>query len=107
MIGDFELIVSSFRQQYGIRIKSEDFASLNWDEFCDLLNGLNEDTPLARVIQIRQEKDPNVLKGYTAGQRKIRSDWQKHLAGLKTQKDTDQFLKLMQDSFKNFGKKGE
>ena len=34
------------RQQYGLRIKSEEFDGMAWDEFADLLLGLNESTPL-------------------------------------------------------------
>ena len=87
--------------QYGIRIKSEDFRSLDWDEFCDLLSGLNEKTPLARIIQIRTEEDKDILKEYTPEQRRIRADWQKRTALRRSQQEVDEFLKNMQEVFQN------
>lgn len=80
---------------------------MNWDEFCDLLNGLNEQTPLCKVIQIRKETDPAVVKGFTAGQKQIRSDWQKRQAMQKTQEETDQFLEAIQKGFKELAMKGD
>lgn len=77
---------------------------MNWDEFADLLNGLNEDTPLVKLVQIRTETDPETIKNYNSGQRKIRSDWQKHLAKQKTTKETNDFLNTIEDAFRNYTK---
>lgn len=68
------MIESSFFQQYGIRLRS---VSLEWDEFLNLLSGLLPETPLGRVVAIRKEKDPNVLKEFTPEQKKIRNEWLK------------------------------
>ena len=73
---------------------------MRWDEFADLLNGLNENTPLARMIQIRTENDPEVLKNYTAGQRKIRADWQNKKAKQKSTAEVDGFLKTIEEAFR-------
>ena len=62
MIDDFDLIVSSFRSEYGVSIYSKDFAKMSWNEFCSLLQGLGPETPLARTVQIRLETDKEVLK---------------------------------------------
>lgn len=51
--------------------------SLEWDEFLNLLSGLLPETPLGRVVAIRKEKDPNVLKEFTPEQKKIRNEWLK------------------------------
>ncbi len=50
---------------------------MSWSEFCTLLSGLSPDTPLGRIVSIRAEKDPKVLKNFTKEQQKIRNDWQR------------------------------
>ncbi len=51
---------------------------MSWHEFCTLLSGLLPDTPLGKIVSIRAEKDPKVLKNFTKEQKKIRNDWQRH-----------------------------
>ena len=46
---------------------------MSWDEFSDLLSGLNESTPLVRVAQIRTTTDKDVIKEMTPEQRRMRS----------------------------------
>lgn len=76
---DWELIVSSFAQQYGIRLYYE-YETISCEEFRQLLTGLNGDTPLGYVVGIRAEKDPKRIKKLTAQEKKIRSDWAKFKA---------------------------
>ncbi len=71
---DWDLIVSSFAQQYGIRLYYE-YENMSCEEFRQLLGGLNGDTPLGYVVQIRAEKDTKKIKNMTAHEKKIRSDW--------------------------------
>lgn len=71
---DWDLIVSSFAQQYGIRLYNE-YETISCEEFRQLLSGLNGDTPLGYVVQVRAEKDPKKIKKMTAHEKKIRSDW--------------------------------
>ena len=66
------MIESSFFQQYGIRLRT---VSLEWDEFLNLLSGLLPETPLGKVVAIRTEKNPEILKNYTPEQKKIRNEW--------------------------------
>ena len=49
--------------------------SLEWDEFLNLLSGLLPETPLGKVVAVRTEKNPEVLKNFTPEQKKIRNDW--------------------------------
>lgn len=77
MIDDFDLIISSFASEYGIRIYSADFKKMKWDEFCSLLSGLSAESPLGRIVQIRSETDKKIIRKFNAHQRKIYSDWQK------------------------------
>lgn len=66
--------MSSFAQQYGIRLYSE-YESISCEEFRQLLVGLNGDTPLGYTVQIRSEKDSKKIKQMTNHEKKIRSDW--------------------------------
>lgn len=72
IIDDYDLIESSFFQQYGIRLRD---ISLEWDEFLNLLSGLLPETPLGRVVAIRKETDPELLKKFSPEQKKIRNEW--------------------------------
>ena len=71
---DWDLIVASFAQQYGIRLYNE-YETISCEEFRQLLSGLNGDTPLGYVVQTRAEKDPKKIKKMTAHEKKIRRDW--------------------------------
>lgn len=73
IIDDWELIEASFLKQYGIRIRLED--DMSWSEFCSLLSGIMYDTPLGRIVSIRAEKDPKVIKEFSKEERKIRNEW--------------------------------
>ena len=71
---DWDLIESSFAQQYRIRLR-KNLNDMEWGEFSSLLAGLNGDTPLGNIVRIRSEKDPKVLKNFTTQEKKIRNDW--------------------------------
>jgi hypothetical protein len=73
LFDDWELIESSFLKQYGIRLRQDD--DMSWSEFCSLLSGIMPDTPLGKIVEIRAEKDPKVIKNFTKDQRRIRNDW--------------------------------
>ena len=74
LIDDFDLIESSFAQQYGIRLRME-IDTMKWGEFSSLLSGLNGDTPLGNIVRIRSENDPKVIKNFTENEKRIRSKW--------------------------------
>ena len=77
---DWDLIVSSFLSQYGLRIRTKEFESVSWDEFRSLLGGLSPETALGRVVAIRSETDKNVLKHFTKDQRRIYDEWRQRRA---------------------------
>lgn len=77
MFEDWDLIVSSFLSQYGLRIRTKEFESVSWDEFKALIAGLSSETALGRVVAIRSEKDKNIIKHFTKDQRRIYDDWRK------------------------------
>ena len=41
MFEDWDLIVSSFLSQYGLRIRTKEFETVSWDEFKALIAGLS------------------------------------------------------------------
>jgi hypothetical protein len=94
---DWELIVASFQSQYGLRL-SRDLHSMKWSEFAALLNGLDGKSPLGRVVSIRGEDDPDVLKQFTPQQRRIRSQWRTRRAKEMPQSEVDAFLESMKQA---------
>ena len=96
---DFDLIVSSFLTQYGIRIYSEKIREMGWQEFKTLLAGLNPDTPLGRIVTIRSEEDKEIIKNFNPSQRRIYSEWRNKQAKNKSQSDTMAYLDSMKRAF--------
>ena len=48
---------------------------MSWGEFTTLLAGLNEKTPLGRMVSIRSENDKEMLKHFSPEQKRIRNEW--------------------------------
>ena len=67
------LIEQSVAKQYGI-IPSKQ-ASLHYSDWVKLVSGLMDDTPLGRIISIRAERDPKVIRSFDASQKQIRNEW--------------------------------
>ena len=72
---DWDLIVSSFLSQYGIRLSTKEFKTVDWAEFSALLSGLSADTALGKVVAIRSETDQETIKRFSSYQKKIYDDW--------------------------------
>lgn len=68
------------RQQYGLRLNSDEFREMPWAEFADLMAGLSADTPLATIIRIRTGTDGDFIKAFTPAQRAERAAWQRRRA---------------------------
>lgn len=94
--------MASFQSQYGIRL-SKDLSGMKWREFKAYIAGLDEKSPLGRLIMIRAEIDPKVISRFTENQREIRSKWRSRRAKTVPQKDLDQFLASMEELFKGMG----
>ncbi len=71
---DWDLIVSSFAQQYGIRLHYE-YENISCQEFRQLLSNINGDTPLGNTVRIRSEKNAKKIHAMTPAEKKIRQDW--------------------------------
>lgn len=81
IIEDWDLIDASFRTQYGIRLLNV-IDEMAWQEFAALLGGIMGDTPLGRIVEIRSEKNPEMLKNFSSEQRAIRNRWVKAHGGV-------------------------
>ena len=95
---DWDLIVASFQSQYGIRLTRE-IHNMKWREFSAMLSGLDSDTPLGRIVSIRAEDDPKILKEFSKSQREIRNKWRMRKAKTVPQKDLNQFLASIYSGF--------
>ncbi|MCQ4637019.1 Gp15 family bacteriophage protein [Anaerovorax odorimutans] len=99
LVNDFGLIVSSFQTQYGIRL-SKELDSMKWDEFRDLISGLNERTPLGNIIAIRTETDPDAIKAFSPEARRIHDEWQNKRAEEITPQDYERAMRELEDIMK-------
>lgn len=106
LIDDFDLIESSFAQQYGIRLRKE-IDSIKWGEFASLLSGLNGDTALGNIVRIRSEKDPKILKNFTENEKKIRSKWINKNAKQVSSENYEQAMENFKNMFKAMAKQNE
>lgn len=90
--------MSSFQSQYGIRL-SRDLKGMKWSEFSSLLAGIDSKTALGRIVSIRSEEDPEVLKYFSKHEHKIRNDWRNKQAKKVSEKELNDALELMKNAF--------
>lgn len=72
---------------------------MKWDEFKDLMVGIGPDTALGRIVQIRSEDDPEVLKHFTKEQHKIRNEWLARKAKNLSKEQMDDMLEQLKKAF--------
>lgn len=101
---DYELIEASFAQQYGIRLRRED--EMSWSEFVTLLAGLNEKTPLGKVVSIRSETDENIIRNFTPEQRRIQREWRTRAAKSVSVKEYESAMEGFKQMFLGLADKG-
>lgn len=106
LIDDFDLIESSFAQQYGIRLRNE-IDTMKWGEFSSLLSGINGDTALGNIVRIRSEKDPKVIKNFSKNEKEIRSKWVSKNAKEVSQENYKQAMENFKNMFKAMAKQNE
>lgn len=104
MADDWELIVASFQTQYGIRL-SRELSEMPWGEFSSYINGLSGDTPLGRIISIRAENDPEIIREFTPDQKRIRNEYRKKMAMQKDSKEVDSAIEQIRKAFIAYGTK--
>lgn len=93
---DWDLVVSSFLTQYGLRIRTKEFESVTWDEFRSLLAGISPETPLGRMVGIRSETDKDVIKNFTQDQKRIYDGWRDRKAAAMAPETYDQQMQYLE-----------
>jgi len=78
MFEDWDLIDASFAHQYGIRLRRD--GRMPWSEFSSLLSGLTGETIFGKVVSIRSENDPDILKSFSPDQLKIRREYRARIS---------------------------
>ena len=74
---------------------------MTWQEFCTLLAGLGPDTPLGRIVTIRSEDNPEILKQFGKEQKKIRLEWRTRHARRANKEDVERFYFDVALAFRN------
>lgn len=68
---------------------------MKWREFSAYMAGLDGKSPLGRVISIRAEEDPEILRQFSPEQRRIRNAWRSRKAKKVSKGDLEAFLESM------------
>lgn len=95
---DWDLIVSSFLSQYGLRLSTKDFKTVDWAEFSALLSGLSADTALGRIVSIRSETDAETIKRFSSYQKKIYDDWRTKQSERMTEEEYEAEMRQLEKS---------
>lgn len=95
---DFDLIIASFQQQYGIRL-SKDLREMKGPEFVALLKGLDSKTPLGRVVSVRAEEDREIIKNFSSYEKKIHTEWKRKRAKKVGQDEINAVLEGLKNAF--------
>lgn len=99
------LIEQSIAKQYGV-LPSEQ-KEMKYSDWAVLVAGIMHDTPLGQVVNIRRETDYNVIRKFSAEQKKIYNDWQKFIYSNKTEAELVQQQNMLEKMLSSmFGKKG-
>lgn len=96
---DWDLVVSSVLDQYGIRIYSAEFKGVKWLEFSALISGIGPDTALGRIVAIRAETDKEVIKNFSDDQRRIWREWRNKSAKQKSKEEVQNYLEMFKTAF--------
>lgn len=72
---------------------------MSWDEFRALLAGLSPDTALGRVVAIRAETDENMIKHFSADQKRIYEEWRNRRVRTMPQEEFAQEMRKLEQMF--------
>ena len=88
------LIEQSIAKQYGVLPSDQE--NLRYADWAKMVGGLMDDTPLGRVVAIRAETDPEMIRKMTSDQRGIRSEWAAFRARSATKEVKQEQIKQLQ-----------
>lgn len=106
LFDDWDLIESSFAQQYGIRLR-KNISDIEWGEFTSLLAGLNGETALGNIVRIRSENNHEALKNFSKEELRIRSEWRNKTASQINEEDYNTAMESIKNMFKSIAKQGD
>lgn len=106
LFDDWDLIESSFAQQYGIRLR-KNISDMEWGEFTSLLAGLNGETALGNIVRIRSENNHEALKNFSKEELRIRSEWRNKTASQINEEDYNTAMESIKNMFKSMAKQGD
>ena len=72
---------------------------MSWREFSYLINGLSGETPLGRIVRIRAENDPEVLKKFSKEEKQIRNEYRRRMAKQLPQQDVKNAMERFRQAF--------
>ena len=75
---------------------SRELAGMKWREMSMLLSGLDETTPLGKIVSIRSETDREALKNFTPAQHRIRNEWRRRKVKALPQKKVEKDMAALQ-----------
>lgn len=106
LFDDWDLIESSFAQQYNIRLRKQ-LTDMDWGEFSSYLAGLNGETALGNIVRIRKEKDPEVIKKFSPEERRIHNEWNRKQVVTMSEEDYNKAMANLEKIFLSMGKGGK
>lgn len=90
--------------QYGIRLHQE-YETISYQEYAQLLTGINGDTPLGNIVQIRAETDQKKINDFNTYEKRIYKEWQDYRNKQRAEVETEQKGKEIQQWLKSiFGR---
>ena len=101
IIEDYKYIEPSFAEQYHIRLRE---TKMKWSEYIRYVSSLKPETTLGRIVAIRSEKNPEVLKRFNKDQKRIRQDWLEKQALEMDEKTYEEAMAGFSRMFKDFNK---
>ena len=72
---------------------------MSFKEFSYLLQGISGESPLGRIVAIRAENDPEVVRQMTAEQKRIRTEYRRKMAMKKPQKEVANVMDQFKQAF--------
>lgn len=75
----------------------QEYETISYLEYRQLLIGLNGDTALGNVVQIRAETDFEKIKNFNTYEKRIYNDWKNYRNKMKSNVDTSKRGKEVQD----------
>lgn len=79
---------------------------MSYGEFVSYISGLNADTALGHIVQVRSEKDYEKIKKFTPAEKKIKNDWDKKYTRVMSEEEYERAMKNIEKIFISMGKGG-